>query len=65
MFTYTVLFTQAGVHDREPSGVQDSAAPGVHNGGEGVHGAGAGAGVCGQGGGGVRACTAAKVHHRP
>ncbi len=53
------------MHDREPSGVQDGAAPGVHDGGEGVHGAGAGAGVRGQAGGGVRSCTAAKVHHRP
>ncbi len=53
------------MQDCEPSGVQDRVPAGVQDGGEAVHGARAGARVRGQGGGGVRACTAAKVHHGP
>ena len=53
------------MHDGEPSGVQERVSAGVQDCGEAFHREGAGAGVRGQGGGGVRACTAAKVHHSP
>jgi hypothetical protein len=53
------------VQDGEPSGVQDRVSTGVQDGGEAVQRARAGARVCGQAGGGVRTCTAPKVHHCP
>jgi hypothetical protein len=53
------------LHDGEPSGVQERVSAGVQDCGEAFHGEGAGAGVRGQGGEGVRACTAATLHHSP
>ena len=53
------------MHDGAPSGVQERVSPGVQDCGDALHGEGAGAGVRGQGGEGVRACTAATLHHSP